>query len=92
MKNLKANNISENKERLIDRLIEIWPNKDFVKGVLVNIENEDEVNEMLEFIKTKKYEDTSEILLYSLKIEYSRNGNSKDDFFSDIIKLADSIR
>lgn len=84
--------LTNNQQLLTRKLIEVWKDKDFVKGIVFTLKGEDEVLEMLDFVESKNYERPSDITAKALYIAEARNNIPDDDFYSEITKMANSIK
>lgn len=85
-------NLSEKEEILVKKLISVWKDKEFVSGIIFTLENDQEVQEMIDFFDTGRKKTPSELTTKALLIANERNSNFvEDDFFKDLKNLADSI-
>ncbi len=64
--------ISKQNKELIDILFSIWDNKNFVLGVVCNLETDEEAQSMIDFIRSNDGLSTDDILLKSLFINRDR--------------------
>lgn len=65
------------REVLIDQLLEIWKNENFVLGVMNFLENDEEVQHILDFIEKEEYASPSDITVEALYIAREREETLK---------------
>ncbi len=64
------------KKELIDKLIDIWDNKDFIVGVICNAETDDNFKKVLSFIENES-KDPSDILAFALATGFETDSNGE---------------
>lgn len=60
---------------LIKKLRGIWDHDDYILGILILIETDEEVKKLLEYIEEGMWETTSDILTEAVFIDYERKNN-----------------
>ncbi len=63
-------------KELIDRLIEIYDDKDFILGVLSCAETDDDFRKVLDFIENES-QSPSDITAYSVALDYETDANGE---------------
>ena len=69
---MKSNSLSEKEKELTKELIAVWKDKEFVLGVICTLENDDEVQAMIDFIRADEWESPSDITAEALFIAHGR--------------------
>lgn len=89
-------NLSKNEEILVRKLISVWKDEEFVLGIICTLKNDEEVQEMIEYIDSDEEKTPSDITTKALFVSQGikNEENEKivmDDFFGDIKKLSKNI-
>ena len=64
--------LTKTEEQLIDKLLAIWNDTEFVVGILAYLENDEERQMMLDYIAENEKVSTEELVLLSLSIDKQR--------------------
>lgn len=56
-------------KEVFDRLKEIWDNDDFLVGTMLELNSEDKLQKMLDFLRESGTNDSDEVIPYSIKID-----------------------
>ncbi len=68
--------LTDLKKELIDKLMGIWDNADFIIGVVSNAETEDNFRKILNFIENES-QSPSDITAYSVALDYETDNNGE---------------
>ena len=87
--------LSTKEEILVRKLISVWKDKEFVLGIICTLENDEEVQEMIDYIDSDEEKTPSDLTAKALYIANDRKNKKEnlimDDFFGDIRKLTKII-
>ena len=91
------NQLRRKQELLVRKLKTIWKDKEFILGIICTLQDDDEVQMIMDFIDENESCTPSDITTQALLIANYRNKRAseevvKDDFYSDIINLANKIK
>ena len=64
--------LTQTEKRLIGMLRDIWDDKEFVLGVVTNLETDEERQAVIDYIQNNEEVTTEELVLLSLDIELNR--------------------
>lgn len=64
--------LTKTEERLVDKLLEIWNDAEFVAGILAYLESDAERQTMLDYIAENEKATTEDLVLLSLFIDRQR--------------------
>ena len=88
---IKTEKLTITERQLAEMLSVIWDNNDFIVGVLNVLKNDDERNEVIEFIESNDDVTSEQIDLLSLNISQSRDNLIRDSFLADLEEIAKEI-
>lgn len=91
-KSLTNSNLSENEEILVRKLISVWKDEEFILGIICTLKNDEEVQEMIEYIDSDGEKTPSDITTKALFISQGNKNIVMDDFFGDLNKLSNNIK
>ena len=64
--------LTKTEEQLVDKLLAIWNDTEFVVGILAYLESDEERQMMLDYIAENEKVSTEELVLLSLSIDKQR--------------------
>lgn len=89
---IKIEKLTETEKHLLNLLRDVWDSNEFIIGVLNALKDDDERQEVIEFIESNENATTEEIDLLALDINQAREDNIIiDSFFADLKELAKHI-
>lgn len=68
-KHLNRDNYSALGKKVLDRLKGIWDDKDFIVGTMLELNTEDKLQKMLDFLLKTKTTNSDDVIPYSIKID-----------------------
>ena len=86
--------LTQTEKKLVEKLRSLRNDKEYVLGVITNLEDDDERQFMLDYIDKNEDASPDDVLLLSLHIESERNGESMiiDNFFAGLEEIAKEMK
>ena len=88
---IKVEKLTETEKKLYEMLLKIWDDTDFLVGALNSLKDDEEREEVIEFIESNEDVTASQITLLTLDINQSRSNIIKDSFFTDLKETSKQI-
>lgn len=83
--------LTETEKELVEKLRAIWNDKEFVMGVLSHLKDDEEREEIIEFIGSNDDVVSEQITLLALDISQTRDNIIRDAFFKDLEEIAKEL-
>lgn len=88
---IKVEKLTETEKKLYEMLLKIWDDTDFLVGALNSLVDDEEREEVIEFIESNEDVTASQITLLTLDISQSRDNIIMDTFFKDLEEIAKEL-
>lgn len=88
---VKVDKLTETEKKLYEMLLKIWDDTDFLVGVLNSLKDDEEREEVIEFIESNDDVTSEQITLLSLDISQSRDSIIRDSFFKGLEEISKEI-
>lgn len=63
---------SDDRKALANELAAVWKDRDFILGILCFLDNDEEVNQMRNFVLSKEWNEPYELTVKALMIDHNR--------------------
>lgn len=83
--------LTEVEKELVEKIRAIWNDKEFVIGVLSHLKDDEEREELIEFIDSNDDVTSEQITLFALDISQTRDNIIRDAFFKDLEDIAKEL-
>lgn len=83
--------LTETEKELAGKLRSIWNDKEFVMGVLSHLKDDEEREEIIEFIDSNDDVTSEQITLLALDISQTRDNIIRDAFFKDLEEIVKEL-
>lgn len=83
--------LTEVEKELVEKIRVIWNDKEFVIGVLSHLKDDEEREELIEFIDSNDDVTSEQITLFALDISQTRDNIIRDAFFKDLEDIAKEL-
>lgn len=88
---IKVEKLTGAEKKLYEMLLKIWDDTDFIGGALNSLIDDEEREEVIEFIESNEDVTASQITLLTLDIDQSRDNIIKDAFFKDLEEIVKEL-
>lgn len=88
---IKVEKLTETEKKLYEMLLKMWDDTDFLVGALNSLVDDEEREEVIEFIESNEDVTASQITLLTLDISQSRDNIIMDAFFKGIEEIAKEL-
>lgn len=88
---IKVDKLTETEKKLYEMLLKMWDDTDFLVGALNSLVDDEEREEVIEFIESNEDVTASQITLLTLDISQSRDNIIMDAFFKGLEETAKEL-
>ena len=88
---IKVEKLTDAEKKLYEMLLKIWDDTDFLVGALNSLKDDEEREEVIEFIESNEDVTASQITLLTLDINQSRSNIIKDSCYTDLEETTTQI-